>query len=280
MRVSSCNRNIETDVTIVENSCILDEVMIDGDFERDGAVRVRGLVDPELLSLAESAIDAVLRDPSPLAIRASVDDDGVFIEDFCNWARVPALEAFIRRCSGSTVAADLLGSDTVRLYHDHILVKEAGTVQRTPWHQDQPYYNVDGRQGVSMWLPVDPVPRVSSLEVVAGSHLGPWFVPRTFLGDEARWFPEGTLAELPDYETDPPKIVSWDLEPGDAVFFHFATVHGSGGTDARRRVLSVRYIGDDIRFAPRPWRTSPPFDGLDEGLAAGGPLDHPAFPRL
>lgn len=66
-------------------------------------------------------------------------------------------------------------------------MKEAGTRQRTPWHQDLPYYNVDGRLNVSMWCPVDPVPRESTLEFVAGSHddgtaRGPWYTPRTFQG--------------------------------------------------------------------------------------------------
>jgi ectoine hydroxylase-related dioxygenase (phytanoyl-CoA dioxygenase family) len=255
--------------------------MIDGNFERDGAVCVRGLIGPELLSVAEAVIDAVLADPSPLAIRASADDDGAFVEDFCNWDRIPSLETFIRRCPGSEVAAGLLGARDLRLYHDHILVKEAGTAQPTPWHQDQPYYNVNGRQGVSMWLPVDPVPIESSLRVIAGSHLGPWFLPRTFFDGEAKWFPETELAEQPDYEASPPeRVLQWALDPGDAVFFHFGAVHSSAGTINRRRVLSVRYIGDDIRFAPRPWRTSPPFEGLDAELVAGAPMHHPLFPRL
>jgi len=33
--------------------------------------------------------------------------------------------------------------------------------QPTPWHQDQPYYNIEGRQNVSFWIPVDPVSRAS-----------------------------------------------------------------------------------------------------------------------
>ena len=132
-----------------------------------------------------------------------------------------------------------------------------------------------------MWLPVDPVAKESSLEVIAGSHLGPWYVPRTFLDQEAKWFPEGALEELPDYDAEPPeRVLSWALEPGDAVFFHFAAVHGSAGTVERRRVLSLRYIGDDIRFAPRPWRTSPPFVGLDDELAAGAPMHGSRFPSL
>ena len=84
-------------------------------------------------------------------------------------------------------------------------MKEAGTAQRTPWHQDQPYYNVDGH-GVSAWIAVDPVPEDGSLELVAGSHRGPWLMPRTFLTRQARWFPEGSLAELPDIDADPRRV--------------------------------------------------------------------------
>ena len=79
-----------------------------------------------------------------------------------------------------------MATPQVRFYHDHVLVKEGGTRQRTPWHQDQPYYNVDGR-GVSAWIPVDPVPEDGCLELVAGTHRGPWLMPRTFLKKEARW---------------------------------------------------------------------------------------------
>jgi len=259
-------------------------VIVEGDFDRDGVVCVRRAVGPRDLALAEAAVQANLVELSPLAIRASADDDGRFVEDFCNWQRIADLERFIRRSPAAAMAGQLMGSRTVRLYHDHLLVKDAGTRQRTPWHQDQPYYNVDGRQAVSMWLPLDPVDRASSLEVVAGSHTGQWYLPRTFLDHHAAWFPQGSLAELPDIDADRDSwpIVSWDLEPGDAVFFHMLAIHGAGPAPSGRdrRVLSVRFVGDDVTFAPRPWRTSPPFPGLEDELAAGAELDHPLFPIL
>ena len=75
---------------------------------------------------------------------------------------------------------------------------------------------------------------------------------------------------------------AWALQPGDAVFFHMLTVHGAGGVSGgtRRRVLSVRFLGEDMVHAPRPWTTSPPFPGLADELAPGAPLDHPLFPVL
>jgi ectoine hydroxylase-related dioxygenase (phytanoyl-CoA dioxygenase family) len=107
-------------------------------------------------------------------------------------------------------------------------------------------------------------------------------MPRTFLTAEARWFPEGSLAELPDIDAarDGYDIRRYSLAPGDAIFFDFLTVHGAPGFryDTRRRVLSLRYLSADVRHAPRAWRTSPQFDRLDAELPAGAAMDHPLFP--
>ena len=257
-------------------------------YARDGAVVVRQAFDAEHVRWATEAIDANLAALSPRAKRASADDDAPFIEDFCNWQRLPAMERFIRNSPAAQIAAELSNSDQIRLYHDHVLVKEPGTRQRTPWHQDQPYYNVDGRQNASMWFPVDPVPKESSLQIVAGSHRGPWYMPRTFLDAQAKWFPEGSLADLPDFEgdierdADSWRILSWELKPGDAIFFNMLSVHGAAGVagPGRRRVLSVRFLGDDMVHAPRRWTTSPPFPGLEAELPDGVEMDHPLFPVL
>lgn len=257
-------------------------MIIEGDFWRDGAVCVRGAFSSDEIELARRAIDANLADLSPYAKRASDSSDGAFIEDFCNWQRIPELEQFVRTSDAPRIAADMIGSAPVRLYHDHVLVKEPGTRQRTPWHQDIPYYNVAGRLNVSMWIPVDPVPRESTLEFVQGSHLGPWYMPRTFLDGQAKWFPDGSLAELPDIDADPEQfpVIGWALEPGDAVCFHMLTLHAAGGVSGtnRRRVLSLRFLGEDMVHAVRAWTTSPPFPGLADELADGAPLDHPLFP--
>jgi ectoine hydroxylase-related dioxygenase (phytanoyl-CoA dioxygenase family) len=252
-------------------------------FARDGAVCIRGLFSSQEIALAERGIERNLAAPSPNSKVASrPDDPGYFFQDFCNWQRVPEYRDLIFESGAASAAAQLMSASTVRLHHDHLLVKEPGTRQRTPWHQDQPYYNIEGRMSASMWFPIDPVPRESSLEFIAGSHRGPWCMPRTFLDNQARWFPEGSLAELPDIEADREAfpIITWALEPGDAIFFHMLTLHGSAGVSGRnrRRVLSVRFIGDDIRHAPRRWKTSPHFPGLTEQLPEGAEMSHPLFP--
>ena len=254
-------------------------------FRRDGAVCIRGLLNAAELRELHDGIEANLAAPSPRAkIASRPDDPGRFFEDFCNWQHIAAYRRFITDSPLARLAQRLMGSQTVRLYHDHLLVKEPGTRQRTPWHQDQPYYNIEGLQTVSMWIPIDAVPRASTLEFVAGSHLGPWLMPRTFMDHQAKWFPEGSLADLPDIEADRDAfpIIGWEVAPGDFVCFHMLTLHAAAGFagPGRRRVFSLRFLGDDVRHAPRRWATSPEFPGLADELAAGAPMEHALFPKL
>jgi len=252
-------------------------------YQRNGAVSIRNLLtDDEVDSLRE-AMDWNIANPGPLGSTASHNSDpGRFFEDFCNWQRIPAYRDIIFDSPLPGVAARLMGSETARLYHDHMLVKEPNTKQPTPWHQDQPYYNVSGTQNISFWIPVDYVPRESTLQFVAGSNDGTWYMPKTFLTEQAKWFPEGSLAEVPDVDGDfgSQEVLGWELAPGDAVAFHMLTLHASAGSTARRRAFSVRVIGDDARHAPREWCTSPEFKGLTDELPDGSEMDHPLFPLI
>ena len=254
-------------------------------YQRDGAVCLRALFTADEVALMTRGIERNLAALGPRSLVASrPEDPGLFVEDFCNWQRIPEYETIIRESKVARACGELMGANQVRFYHDHLLVKEPRTAQRTPWHQDQPYYNVSGRQNVSVWIPVDPVPRASTLEFVAGSHLGPWYVPRTFRDSQAKWFQPGELDDLPDVDGNPAahRVLGWDLAPGDAVCFHMLALHASGGVSGaqRRRVLSLRFLGDDARHAPRPWATSPDFPGLEAELPAGVPMEHPLFPLV
>jgi ectoine hydroxylase-related dioxygenase (phytanoyl-CoA dioxygenase family) len=254
-------------------------------FQRDGAVCIRQLLNADEIALLREGIELNLSSLSHRAKVASAPNDpGYFVEDFCTWQTNPYYQKIIFETGLGLAAAQLMQSQRVRLYHDHLLVKEPGTRQITPWHQDQPYYNVAGRQNCSFWIPVDPVSRSSTLEFIAGSHKGPWLMPRTFMDNQAKWFPEGSLQELPPIEQSREEfpIIGWEIEPGDVVCFHMLTLHMARGVNGthRRRVFSVRFLGDDMVHSPRPWVTSPDFPGLADELAAGASLDHPLFPYV
>lgn len=257
------------------------------EYEENGAVCIRQMLTVDEIELLRQGIDENLTHPSSrFKVASRPEDTGRFVEDFCTWQSNAFYKQFIDESPCAAVAGLLMQSSTSRLYHDHLLVKEANTQQITPWHQDQPYYNIDGSQTCSFWIPVDPVPRYSTLEFIAGSHRdGRWLMPRTFMKSEAKWFPEGTLEDIPniDANRDAFPIIGWAVEPGDIIAFHMLTLHGARGTTAsegRRRVFSVRFLGDDVRHAPRTWITSPDFSDITEEIPPGTPMDHPRFPLL
>lgn len=255
-------------------------------YRRDGVVVVRGILSPDEVATLAAGVERNLASLSELGMNATEPGKpGAFVEDFRNWQRIPEYEQVVRDSALARVGAELMRSRTARLFHDHLLVKEPGTLDPSPWHQDQPYYCVDGTQTVSFWIPLDPVGRENTLEFVAGSHAdGRWFMPRSFVQKTPMVFEDGALDEVPDIEADRDAwpIVGWAMEPGDAVAFNMLTLHAAGGSPTRRRAFSLRLLGDDVTYAPRPHRTSPPFPELDgpAGPAAGAPLEHELFPVL
>jgi ectoine hydroxylase-related dioxygenase (phytanoyl-CoA dioxygenase family) len=271
-------------MTQTMDRAVIDDATIT-DFREHGVTIVRGLFTPEQVGLIERGIERNLADPSPMfKVASRPDDPGKFVEDFCSWQRIEEFRRVAFESRAADVAAALMGSHEVRLYHDHMLVKEPGTKADTPWHQDQPYYDVEGANNCSMWAPVDTVAPESTLEFLAGSHLDGWRMPRTFMDAQAKWFPEGSLTEIPDVESDRASfdIRGWAMEPGDAVFFHMLTLHHSYGVPGtrRRRAFSLRFLGDDMTYAPREWTCSPDFSGRDLGLTAGDPMRGELFPVL
>jgi ectoine hydroxylase-related dioxygenase (phytanoyl-CoA dioxygenase family) len=262
----------------------VDDATVEG-FRKNGHAVVRGLASAE--EIAEFAPPILAQERALAAKAPPLEERSTYFKAFLQghnlWMRDPTIKPFVFSARFAKAAADLMGVPGVRLYHDQSLTKEPGG-GHTPWHQDQPYYNIGGRQNVSFWIPVDPVPLASTLRFVAGSHVGTWFMPRTFRDQQAKWFPEGTLAELPPIDAEPQayRQLGWALEPGDCVAFHMLSLHASSGTGpgVRRRVFSARYLGDDALHALRPWRTSPPFPGLDQRLPDGAPMDDPLFPLV
>jgi ectoine hydroxylase-related dioxygenase (phytanoyl-CoA dioxygenase family) len=243
---------------------MLTQTQID-DLARDGAVMIPGLF-ADWVDDIRAGIDRNMAEPGPYAAENLLDGEaGRFFDDYCNWQRIPEFERVIRESDAVDAARDLMGSDTVQMFHDHVLVKEPGTAKATPWQQYAPYYFVEGAQMVSFWVPVDPVEE-ASLRLVAGSHL--WekpVLPTKWLHDDNFFPDDGTYRPVPDPDADPLefKVLEWAMQPGDAVAFHYKTLHGARGNLAgkRRRAFSLRLLGDDARYVERPGKTSPPFPG-------------------
>ncbi|WP_171229539.1 phytanoyl-CoA dioxygenase family protein [Ruegeria sp. HKCCA4008] len=251
-----------------------------GTYQADGVVLVKGLFADHVDQLRDG-VAANMADPGPYASEnKKAGETGRFFDDYCNWTRIPQFRDVIETSPAAEVAADLMQSKRVQMFHDHVLVKEPGTSMATPWHQDGPYYFVEGQQTISFWSPLDPV-RQATLRCVAGSHRWEKEVLPTRWVSEDGFFPdEGQYIPVPDPDAEGMKIVEFEMEPGDAVAFNYRTLHGARGnqSDSRRRAFSLRLVGDDARYVERPGRTSPPFPGHD--MTPGQRLREDWFPIL
>lgn len=249
-------------------------------YREDGVTILRGIF-ADWVETLRDGIAWNLANPGPSG-RSYQGENGTgrFHSDYCNWQRVPQYKEFIFNSQVAKAGAELMDSDVVRLFHEHILIKDVDADVPTPWHQDQPYYCVDGPKTVSFWIPLDTVSRDRSL---AGSHrAGKSYQPQFFNGKPLN---EGDgMSPVPDINADRARfdIRGWEVAPGDAVAFDFRTVHGAPANTSRthqRRAFSLRLVGDGARFVRHEGRqSSPPFP--DVTLPDGAPLEGEEFPLI
>jgi ectoine hydroxylase-related dioxygenase (phytanoyl-CoA dioxygenase family) len=251
-------------------------------YGRDGVVALPGLFGAAWVDLLRDGVEQCLSAPGPHAVLGDRSRPGYFFADQDMWWRMPCFRRLVLDSPAAEIAAHLMGSTGINFFFDQVIVKEPGTEQRTPWHQDQPYWAVSGRQVCALWLALDDVAAESSVEFVTGSHL--WnveFNPQHFADGSGY---EGTgLPPLPDIEArrDAYPIVSFAVQAGDCVAFNAMTVHGASGNRSqarRRRAVSTRWCGDDARYKVRPGEVAVP--SRDPGLADGDRLDCEMFPRV
>jgi len=111
-------------------------------FQTDGVTVLRGLF-VDWVETLRDGIAANIANPNPDArTYQSKDGGGQFFVDYCSWQRIPQYRDFIFNSLAAEIGANLMDSEKVQLFHEHVLVKEAQTDIATPWHHDMPYYCV------------------------------------------------------------------------------------------------------------------------------------------
>jgi len=144
------------------------------------------------------------------------------------------------------IAADLLGVDQVRLYHDQALYKEAGG-GFTPWHQDQYYWPLSTNKTITMWMPlIDIEEDMGMLTFASGSHIE-GSVKNVAISDESE-------AELNAYIQDKgyPLYRPKTMKAGDASWHYGWTLHAAPGNNSTvtREVMTIIYYADEATVTP------------------------------
>ena len=233
------------------------------DFERDGVVCLRQMFDRDWIERMTAAVDRVKDAAHPLARPREVTQalggtSGRYHINSFVWRWDDDFRAWALESPNAEIAATLMRADEVRMFYDQVFVKEPQTAEMTDWHHDLPFWPMQGRQILSVWVALTDVgPDNSALEYIAGSHLWNKFYRAAIPDKDPRFKSE--LEECPNFSTlrgnADYRFLSWTMKAGDCLVHHPLTVHGSEGnfSPVRRRIaISNRYFGPDTRWDPRP----------------------------
>ena len=247
-------------------------------YRNHGAILIKNVFNP-WIDLLRTGFEKVLKEPGPHARENVKNEEGRFFEDYCNWQRIIEFKKFAEESPAAQIVAEATESSSVQLFHEHIFVKDPGTSKETPWHQDMPYYCLEGNDTGSFWIPLDTITKDNTLQIVLGSHNFPKLIRPTKWSNNQPWYKdEENFMNMPDIKSMEKDIFKPEMNLGDAILFNFKVLHSSPGNSENipRRAFSMRFIGDDVKYIDRDGETSPPFKDIN--LKTGDKMRKDWFP--
>ncbi len=219
-------------------------------YAQHGHIFLPGVVSGEELAayrpVINDAADRFNTETRPLEERDTYGK--AFLQIMNLWAQDEAVARFSLAKRFARIAAELMGVEGVRVYHDQALFKEPGGGP-TPWHQDQHYWPIDTDQTVTMWMPLVDIPlEVGSMTFADGSQKVGYLGDLPISDDS-----EKMIADLIENRGFSKRNYG-AMRAGDATFHAGWTLHGAPGnpTPNVREVMTIIYFADGTRvFEPK-----------------------------
>jgi ectoine hydroxylase-related dioxygenase (phytanoyl-CoA dioxygenase family) len=248
-------------------------------FRDDGFIRLPGVLSADVLADYAPEINRLVDEGNrlksiPLAERTLYDQ--AFIQ-VCNlWTRSDRVRelAFSKRLA--RIAAELMGTRGVRMWHDQALYKEPSG-GFTPWHVDQQYWPMDTANSVTAWIPLQPVPmEMGPLCFGRGSH-------RKRIGRDLEISAESEQRIRDEVRKEKIDEVQEPFALGDVSFHLGWTLHRAGPntTTMPRRVFTIIYMDADMRLAkPKNKNQQKDWEVWTPSMQIGEVMDDPLNPVL
>lgn len=215
-------------------------------FQRDGHVLLRQVLDAKSAALfagtVRNAVHAHNKEKRKIEERDTYGK--AFLQTTNIWEVDRDVKAFTMAKRFARIAAQLLGVEKVRLYHDQALFKEPGG-GHTPWHQDQFYWPLDTDKTITMWMPLVDVDKdMGMLTFASGSHLQGLHA-NVEISDQSE-------AALNDYVKQQGFGISRSdfMQAGDATWHNGWIMHSAPGNYSQkvREVMTVIYYADGAKI--------------------------------
>ena len=266
-------------------------------YHRDGVLKLSGMFDKDWIEILNKGLDANIGTPTKRSRIWYKDTSGrSMFYDHTAWQGIEEYKKFIFSSPAAQICGQLMDSATVNFFFDSVFVRSTGTQFETPWHQDEPYWSVEGYDACSLWMPLVSVKQKSSLSFVPGSHRLKTVFKQYNFGDlnpvrkknvDQVDFSDIAEQEFPDINADPEHfgVVSWDMQPGDCIVFNGRTMHGGSGKlddGCELRVFTTKWVGDDVRIKFRDCGMDPDHrpDMIEKGLKPGDRPDTDLYPQI
>jgi hypothetical protein len=254
---------------------------VNAELDAVGAVHVPGVLDAAWIDRLHGAIERCRATPGEHYGVLSAPGAAMVDSDLFRWFDDPDLRAVLHDSPLPALAGELLGVDEVVAVEDQWFASAPSATTASPWHQDDPYYNIDGGF-LTVWVALDDAPAGAALRVVPGSHRwGRLFAPVEFSATRSTIGAGGELEPVPDVDGGGFDVRGWDCAAGDAIALHSRTLHAAGGEPVIGRPfrrLSTRWAPGDARYVSRGPHVASFWATLPHGRRDGDLLACPTFP--
>jgi len=266
-------------------------------YHRDGVLLLPNMFDKDWIELLNKGLDANIEAPTRRSRIWYKDTSGrSMFYDHTAWKGIEEYRKFIFNSPAAQICGQLMRSTAINFFFDSVFVRSTGTQFETPWHQDEPYWSVEGYDACSIWMPLGPVKQKNALSFVPGSHRLKTVFKQYNFGDlnpvrkknvDQVDFSDIAEQEFPDINADPKRfgVVSWDMQAGDCIAFNGRTMHGGSGKlddDCELRVFTTKWVGDDVRIKFRDCGMDPDHsaDMIEKNLKPGDRPGTNLYPRI
>ncbi len=214
-------------------------------YQRDGHILLHGVVPPAEIGHYRTLLqDIAGQGATTRRIRVSADVSVPLYYHLANvWRKGEEVREFVFASRFARIAAELMGVNRVRLYHDEVLMKEPGGVS-TPWHKDHYNWPLATHHTIKLWLALADIRLdMGVMRYATGTHRAGQFpeVPPSYESDE--------MFKQIIHDHNIP-VVSYAMKAGDASFHSGALLHSALANESmdRRDVLAIIYYEDGAKI--------------------------------
>ncbi|HVS91180.1 MAG TPA: phytanoyl-CoA dioxygenase family protein [Mucilaginibacter sp.] len=217
------------------------------EFQEKGHTLIRNILSAEEIAAYEPVIvEAAERYNTEKRKMQDRDTYGkAFLQIMNLWRVDEGVKQFVMAKRLGKIAADLMGVENVRIYHDQALFKEPGGGP-TPWHQDQYYWPIDTNNTITMWMPLVDIDVDMGMLTFASNSFDKGSIFDYEISDESE-------SAFDDYvkKNKFPITRAQTMKAGDATFHRGFTIHNAPGnnSDRMREVMTIIYMADGARVS-------------------------------